>query len=80
LPTYVRRRDDETWHWCTNCPDYPEWYEIAERQTFLTDERPIDGELHNECKAIEETGRCRPAEAHVSGSTSDRSAPTRPGA
>jgi hypothetical protein len=24
MPTYVRRADSDTWHWCTNCSSYPE--------------------------------------------------------
>lgn len=58
MPTYVRRADNDAWHWCTNCTNYPEPHEIAERVTLPAGQRPDDGELDNQCKSKERDGDC----------------------
>jgi hypothetical protein len=59
MATYVRRADNDTWHWCTNCSNYPEPHEIAERRTLPTGQRPSGGELDNECLSKENAGLCK---------------------
>jgi len=57
---YRRRDKSDTWHWCTNCPNWPrekpyEEIEIEEGK------RPSYGELDNTCRAKERDGDCRKA-------------------
>ncbi len=56
MTTYRRKKDSDTWHWCTNCSNWPtsEYEEV----TLPDNERPSFGELDNECKAREEAGTC----------------------
>ena len=52
---YRRRKDSDTWHWCTNCSKWPkENYEV-----WIGEGRPPYGELDNECKAKEKNGECQ---------------------
>ena len=47
-----RKGSNDTWHFCTNCSNWP---------TSNYDEsstKPTTGELCNECKAKEKTGTC----------------------
>ena len=50
---YRRRKDSDTWHWCTNCSNWPTANYVT-RQT-----KPTSGELSNECKAKEKDGTCK---------------------
>lgn len=50
--TYRRRGDNDTWHFCSNCSNWP---------TSGYDERtsePTTGELCNECRAKRTAGTC----------------------
>jgi len=50
--TYRRRRGKDTWHFCSNCSNWP---------TSDYDERaskPTTGELCNECQAKRANGNC----------------------
>ncbi len=51
--TYRKRSWGDTWHWCSNCSNWPT-SDYDERST-----KPTSGELCNECKAKEATGDCR---------------------
>lgn len=51
--TYRRRKDSDTWHWCTNCSNWPT------RDFIAADSKPSNGELCNECKSKEASGQCR---------------------
>ena len=42
----------DTWHFCTNCPQWPT-SDYDERTTH-----PTDGELCNDCKAKRRDGDC----------------------
>ena len=53
MATYRRKKDSDTWHWCTNCSNWPSSDYIE------TDKKPTYGELDNECKAKEEAGNRR---------------------
>jgi len=50
---YRRRRDKDTWHWCTNCSNWPT--NNYEEQAS----KPTSGELCNECRGKESAGTCR---------------------
>ena len=56
VPTYRKIKGGDTWHWCTNCSNWPtsnydsEWHSGKER--------PRSGELDNECKAKEANNNC----------------------
>ena len=49
---YRRRNGSDTWHWCTNCNNWP---------TTNYDERPTkpsSGDLCNECRSKDAAGNC----------------------
>lgn len=50
---YKREKEKNTWHWCTGCSEYPEGTEAEKYYVDSYDERPVEGELCNECMAIE---------------------------
>jgi hypothetical protein len=56
MPTYVKGPDSDTWHWCTNCSNYPTT--IAKSETHSGKQRPASGELDNECLSKENNGNC----------------------
>jgi hypothetical protein len=56
MPTYVQAPDSDTWHWCTNCSNYPST--VAKREYHEGKERPSTGELDNECKGKEDNANC----------------------
>lgn len=58
MPTYVRRANSDTWHWCTSCTNYPSASEIAESKTLPAGQRPSSGELDNQCLSRERNGTC----------------------
>lgn len=52
MAKYRKKKGSDTWHWCTNCSNWP---------TSDYDERegkPSSGELDNECQAKEKAGNC----------------------
>lgn len=53
--TYRKRKgiQYDTWHWCTNCPNWPTKSESVER-----DNKPTSGELCNECQRLDAAGEC----------------------
>jgi hypothetical protein len=51
---YRRRNGLDTWHWCTNCTNWPtSGYESKD-----TTSRPTTGELCNQCLGKERNGEC----------------------
>lgn len=54
MPTYRRRKDSDTWHWCRNYSNYPTGSDVETRSN-----KPTSGELCNECKAKEDRGECK---------------------
>lgn len=56
MPTYVRAPSSDTWHWCSNCTNYPST--IAEKVTLPQGQRPSSGELDNQCLSKEREGNC----------------------
>jgi len=53
MKEYRKRKESDTWHWCRNCSKWPT-SKYDSRST-----KPTTGELCNECKAKEASGRCR---------------------
>lgn len=58
MTTYRRRKDGDTWHWCTNCSNYPNNSDDV-TVTKVGRERPSYGELCNECRAKEKANICK---------------------
>lgn len=57
MPYYRKINGSDTWHWCTNCPDWP-----TEEGSFIerfSSGRPKGGELDNKCKELEKKGNCK---------------------
>ena len=50
---FRRRLDQDTWHFCTNCSQWP-WREFVEQEN-----KPANGEECNECKTRQATQTCR---------------------
>lgn len=48
-----KRRGTDTWHFCTNCANWPT-SDYEERTT-----KPTSGEFDNECLAKDRAGTCR---------------------
>ena len=50
--TYRKKRDSDTWHFCSNCSNWPtsDYIELTEK--------PAWGELCNECQAKKVAGNC----------------------
>jgi hypothetical protein len=53
MALYARRPGSDTWHFCSNCRNYPRGAGVIRKS-----ERPT-GELCNECKAKRKAGNCR---------------------
>lgn len=53
MANYRRKRSSDTWHWCSNCTEYPE-SDYLEHPS-----KPSSGELCDQCKAKEKAGNCR---------------------
>lgn len=50
---YRKRNGYDTWHFCTNCSNWPT-YDYQSK-----DSKPTTGELCNECKSKQSAGTCR---------------------
>jgi hypothetical protein len=53
MSTYRRKKTSDTWHWCTNCSNWPT-SDYVEREG-----KPSTGELCDQCKPKDEKGDCR---------------------
>lgn len=53
MPEYRRKKGSDTWHWCTNCSNWP----TSDYDVRYT--KPSDGELDNECRAKEKADSCK---------------------
>jgi hypothetical protein len=51
---YRRRKDSDTWHFCSNCPEWP----TSNYDTHSGTTRPTYGELCNKCIARETNDNC----------------------
>lgn len=56
MTTYRRKNDSDTWHWCTNCTNWPtsDYKEV----TLPEGKRPSSGELDKQCRSKEREGTC----------------------
>jgi hypothetical protein len=52
---YRRRKTSDTWHWCTNCSQWPT--SNYESVNLPAGKRP-SGDLDNECRKEERDGTC----------------------
>ena len=52
---YRKRKDSDTWHWCTNCSKWP----IEDYDVWCGEGRPSNGELDKECLSKERNGECK---------------------
>jgi len=63
MPTYVRKKGSDEWHWCTNCSNYPTGPDVSGMVTMIPFAKILlqgpYGKLCNECKAKEEKGDCK---------------------
>jgi hypothetical protein len=50
---YRKRKGKDTWHWCSNCNNWPT-SDYEEKPS-----KPAGGELCNECLAKDKAGTCR---------------------
>ena len=54
MPTYRKRKYGKTWHWCTNCNNWPpDDSDYDERDT-----KPTSSEICDECRAKERNETC----------------------
>ena len=51
---YRKRKGKDTWHWCSNCSNWPT-FDFEEKPA-----KPAGGELCNECQAKDKAGTCKP--------------------
>ena len=54
---YRRKAGSDTWHFCTNCSNWPTGREGVDYVTRSS--KPNSGELDNECLAKQRQGICR---------------------
>lgn len=50
---YRRRKGNDTWHFCSNCSNWPTSNYDSSKN------KPTTGELCNECKAKRNAGNCK---------------------
>ena len=53
MPIFKRKTDNDTWHWCTNCPNYPKGSDVV-----ISYSKPSYGELCKECMRNYTLGNC----------------------
>ena len=58
---YRKIHGSDTWHWCTNCEDWPTPPGTYEERDLPAGQRPSSGELDDECLAKERGGTCQTA-------------------
>ena len=52
MANYRRRKDKDTWHFCSNCSNWPTT-DYVEQTT-----KPTTGEFCNECQGKRNNGNC----------------------
>lgn len=57
MPEYRKKKGSDTWHWCTNCRDWPTGTAGVDYEVSQT--KPSTGELDNECRSKDARGECR---------------------
>lgn len=51
--TYRKKHSSDTWHWCSNCSDWP----TSDYATH-TGSKPTSGELCDQCETKQKAGNC----------------------
>ena len=52
---FRRRRDSDTWHFCTNCTNWPPtWSDHVDKY-----DKPTTGEFCDQCRAKRKEGNCQ---------------------
>lgn len=54
MSQYRRKNGSDTWHWCSNCSNYPTGAGTYDSRP----DKPSSGDLCNECKAKRDAGNC----------------------
>ncbi len=52
MAEYRKKRGSDTWHFCSNCSNWPLSDYVS------SDTKPTSGEFDNECLAKREAGNC----------------------
>ena len=56
---FRRRIDNDRWHWCTNCSNWPEGVEGEDYETYGgRKDQPSWGELCDECDRKDDNDNC----------------------
>jgi hypothetical protein len=53
MAEYRKRRGSDTWHWCSNCENYPQ------SDYTTSPSKPSSGDLCNQCKSKRDDGNCQ---------------------
>lgn len=54
MADYAKRPGNDTWHFCSNCSNYPTGPGVIKQTT-----KPSSGEFCNECKSKRAADNCR---------------------
>jgi len=54
MPTYVKRKNSDTWHWCKNCSNYPSEKVIEKTRRS----KPKGAKLCPQCESKAKRGQC----------------------
>lgn len=54
MTEYRKVKGSDTWHWCTNCSNWP----TSNYDVWTGTGRPPSGELDNECRGKERNNEC----------------------
>jgi hypothetical protein len=57
MAEYRKRIGNDTWHWCTNCSNWPTGRPGIDYTAHQG--KPTNGELDNECRAKQANDQCR---------------------
>lgn len=52
MAEYRRRKESDTWHWCTNCNNWP-------GTNYVSQSTRPSSDLCNECKSKEKDKNCK---------------------
>lgn len=58
MTVYRKKVNSDTWHWCTNCSNWPTGKHDVDYIQESFEGRPTSGELDNQCLSKERDGEC----------------------
>lgn len=64
MTVFVRMKNGATWHWCSNCPQFPK------NEVETVDALPRDARRCRTCLDLAKSGGCAPAQVTVAPQTS----------